>query len=240
MRINAMADFKTATLLFWAVTMVSAQVQTSQTPEGLKQRMQALIYRIPNTAAPKTCPIPSSEDEKNYDPRSISIDAGSKYRLQQISFAHNKAIVDQRLLRLQFSIKDGDVYDSDSIAKDLSYLRHGYASLGYIDFTVVPHISINEKKRTIALEIFFNEGQQFFVNRIDIIGLDEPAFQKIKTQVMLEPGQLYNQRLMEFFLKKHSKKFLKHVASAPSFSLQRNELNATVAITYDFRQCPAK
>lgn len=178
--------------------------QSSKVRAAFKKRMQALIYRIPDSDAPKTCPIASSENAKNYDPHSIQIDAEPKYHLERISFVNNKALVDQKQLRLQFPIKDSDVYDSDLIAKGLGNLRRIHASLGYIDFAVVPHLSINDTNHTIALEIYFNEAQQFFVSRIDIIGLDEHAFQKIKTQLMLEPGQPYNQELVYFFLEKHS------------------------------------
>jgi TonB family protein len=206
----------------------------------IKKREQALVYRIPDNGAPKICLVSSSDEKQHSDSGLIHVDAGSKYRLDRIAFLNNNAIIDQELLRSQFPIKDGDTYDSVLIEKGLSNLRRAYASIGYINFTAVPRASINDVAHTISLDISSNEGIPFFVSRIDIIGLDEPAFQKVKKELLLEPGEPYNQRLVDFFIQYHSKKSSKDAAIEPNFSLQRNDQQSTVAITYDFRQCSAK
>jgi TonB family protein len=207
-----------------------------------QKRAQTLIYRIPDNGGPRTCPQSSTDEMQHSDPGSLPIDAASKYRLDKIAFLNNKALTNQELLRNQFPIKDGDVYDSNLIAKGLSNLQHAYSSIGYIDFTAVLHTNINDATHTISLDIYSNEGSQFFVNRIDIIGLDEPAFQNIKKEklLMLQPGCPFNQRLVDFFLEKNSKTLSNNVAIEPSFSLQRNEQDKTVAVSYDFRPCPVK
>jgi hypothetical protein len=77
----------------------------------------------------------------------------------------------------------------------------------------------------------------FFVSRLDIMGLGEPEFRKLRRELFVPPGQPYNERLVGLFLRSHRKLLPNDTSTEPRFSLQRNEADSTVAITYDFRHC---
>jgi hypothetical protein len=49
-----------------------------------------------------------------------------------------------------------------------------------------------------------DEGRQFFLARVDVLGLDESIFQSSLKNMILKPGMVYNQSLVDLFLRKSS------------------------------------
>ena len=167
----------------------------------------------------------------------VQVDEGPQYRLEGIQFRNNKAISNVDALREQFPVKDGDVFDRAAVGEGLENLRHAYGTVGYINLTAVPDVQFNEERQTVSLDIVLDEGKQFFLARIDVMGLDESVFQSTLKNMFLKPGMVYNQSLVDLFLRQ-SKSLLPPEASIePRFNLQLNEKEATVLMTYDFRRC---
>ena len=164
----------------------------------------------------------------------VHIEEGLQYRLGQIAFKNNKVITNPDALRNLFPIKDGDIFDRATISKGLKNLKDAYGQLGYINFTSIPNTTINEKAQTISLDIDVDEGKQFTVRSIDIDGA--PA--QVLKDLALAPGQIYNEHLIELFLQKH----LPGVdVDNPKIQHQSlDERSGTVALTFDFRQCPTE
>ena len=164
----------------------------------------------------------------------VHVDEGQQYRLEEIRFRNNSAINNVALRNL-FPLKDGDVFDRTAIGNGLENLRRAYGEFGYVNSTAVPDTRFNEERQTISLEIDLNEGKQFYVSRIDI--MDESGFQNVLKDIIVKPGDVYDQRLVDLFLR-HSVSLLPHDASLePRFNLRLNERASTVAIRYDFRRC---
>jgi len=168
------------------------------------------------------------------------IDEGRQYRLGEITFKNNRAIGNTKALRSLFPIKGGDIFNREKIAEGLESLRKAYDQLGYINFTPVPGTQVDEERQTIALEVDVDEGKQFYVSSINVLGLDEQESQNALKDLLLKRGDIYDQRLIELFLQKLE--FLRP-GDSPSPSLVQRRLDeqvATVAITFDFRQCPTE
>ena len=83
-----------------------------------------------------------------------------------------------------------------------------------------------------------DEGEQFYVKRIDIIGLDASVFENVVKELTIKPGGIYNQRLVELFLQREASLVPSDGSTQPRFSLQLDEKARTVALSYDFRRCP--
>jgi len=159
----------------------------------------------------------------------FNIDAGPQYRLGHITFMNNHAISNAKALHSLFPIKDGDILDPKAIAKGLAKLRYAYGVQGYINFTSIPATTFDDEKKLGFLEIDVDEGKQFYVSSIDIIGADA----QVLNDLALKPGQLYNVRLIELFLRKHLPG-----ADLNDPNIQKrvlNERDGTVAVTFDFR-----
>ena len=168
---------------------------------------------------------------------SVHVDEGAQYRLGGIEFKGNRAIANEAL-RALFTIKDGDIFRRDKIGKGLENLRKAYGELGYINFTPVPNTRFDDAKKLIYLDIDVDEGKQFFVYGINIIGVDESfrAHQMLQ-DLLLKPGQIYNGRLVELFLKREHGSLPSDCECNDRPSLQLDERAGLVTLTFDFRSC---
>jgi outer membrane protein assembly factor BamA len=158
----------------------------------------------------------------------FDIDAGSRYRLGHITFKDNHAISDSKALRGLFPIKDDSIYDRQAIATGFENLSLAYGEMGYINFTSIPTPTFDDGAKVAFLEIYVDEGKQFRVSTIDILGADV----EVLNDLGLKPGEVYNARLVNLFLRKHLPGA--HV-NDPRFHRTLNERNGTVALTFDFR-----
>jgi len=167
----------------------------------------------------------------------VQVSEGQQSRLEGIRFRNNRAITNVEALRKLFPLKNGDVFDLAAIEKGLENLRRAYGDFGYASANAVPSIHLNEESQTISIDIDLDEGKQFLVSRIDIIGLDESGFQNVVKEIIVKPGDVYNQRLVDLFLQRAASLLPADASLDPPFRLQLNEEAGTVAITYDFRRC---
>lgn len=166
----------------------------------------------------------------------VHIEENAQYRLSGISFKNNKVLSDSAKLRNLFPIKDGAIFGREKIAEGLDNLRKAYGEYGYINYTGVPNTTFDDEKKLASLEIDIDEGKQFYLTRVDILGLDESSRQEIMKD--LPVGQIYNQRLFDLFLEKHASTF-KFLHDDPSLVAKRlDERAGTVEISLDCRPCP--
>ena len=76
-------------------------------------------------------------------------------------------------------IQAGDVLSREKIAIGLENLRKAYGSLGYVNFTSVPETTFDDDNKVVHIDIDVDEGKQFYVSSVDILGLDELARQEL-------------------------------------------------------------
>jgi len=166
----------------------------------------------------------------------VHVNEGQQYRLAGIRFQNNRALTNVKALRDLFPVKDGDILIREPIEQGMRDLHRLYGEYGYINLVSVPTTRIDEEKATVSLDIDLDEGKQFYISRVDVVGLDEAAFENLRQEMFLKPGDIYNQRIMELFLERTSR--LPAFASfEPRYQLQINKTAGTVAMTYDFRHC---
>lgn len=158
----------------------------------------------------------------------FAIHAGPRYHLGLITFKGNHAISDQKALRALFPIADGDILNRQKMVKGLDNLKSAYGSQGYINFDSIPQPSIDEQKKIVSFEIDIDEGKKFLVSTIDILGADV----QVLNDLGLKPGEVYNESLVNSFLRKHLRG-----ADVNDSRIHRtlDERNGTVALTFDFR-----
>jgi outer membrane protein insertion porin family len=130
----------------------------------------------------------------------VPVEEGERYRLKRITFTGNKTITNTVVLRKQFRIKDGEIFNADLVRKGLEDLRKVYGSLGYINFTAVPDTTVDEEHKLITLKIDIEEGKQFYVRRIEFQGNTTTRDKVIRRELAIEEGNLYNSHLWELSL----------------------------------------
>jgi len=166
----------------------------------------------------------------------VHVDEGSRYRLRKITFTHNKGITDVEVLRELFPIKDGEIFSREKIAVGLENLRATYGELGYINFTSVPDTKFDDENQLISLEIEFDEGKQFRVGSINVLGLDDSAREALLQSLPMRPGDIFNSRDWE-------RAFLKQASMFPDCDCRiheprrNDEKTGLVTLTFDFRPC---
>jgi len=130
----------------------------------------------------------------------VPVEEGARYRLKQITFSGNKTITNTAVLRRQFRMKDGEIFNADMVRKGLEDLRKVYGALGYINFTSVPDTTLDEEHKLITLKIDIDEGKQFYVRRIEFQGNTTTRDKVIRRELAIEEGNLYNSQLWELSL----------------------------------------
>lgn len=130
----------------------------------------------------------------------VPVQEGDRYRLGTITFSGGKAITNTKLLRAQFPIKDGDIFNRELIGKGLDNLRKAYGELGYINFSAVPQTDEDDQKKVVSLKVDLDEGKQFYVRRIEFQGNTTTRDKVIRRELALEEGNVYNSRLWELSL----------------------------------------
>jgi outer membrane protein insertion porin family len=166
---------------------------------------------------------------------SFHVEEGLQYRLDRITFKNYKLMADVSAVRDLFPINDGDIFSREKIAKGLENLRKAYGEMGYINFTSVPDTKFDDEKRVISLEIDMDEGKQFYVSNINVLGLDELARQELLKELPIKSGQIYNSRLWELSLEKYSSIFPD--CQCGDSERRLDEKAGTVALTLDLRPC---
>ena len=168
----------------------------------------------------------------------VHVDENAQYRLGGITFKNNRAIFSESL-RDFFLIKDGDIFSREKIATGLENLRKAYGEFGYINYTGVPSTLFDDEKKVAYLEVNVDEGKQFYVSDINVEGVDGPALQRLKKELVLKPDRIYNSRLWELSLSRIAS-FMPDCKCTPSSEFQLDEQKGGIAITVDARRCSSK
>ena len=130
----------------------------------------------------------------------MPIEEGARYRLGTITFTGNKHISNEKALRAQFNVRDGDWFNATLISKGLDNLKKAYGQLGFINFGAIPKPVFDEQKKTVSLEVDIDEGKQFYVSRIEFQGNTITRDRVIRRELLLEEGQVYNSQAWEYSL----------------------------------------
>jgi len=166
----------------------------------------------------------------------IQVDEGFEYSLSGITFRHSKAISNLHALRNLFPIQDGDTFSPEKIGTGLENLRKAYGNFGYLNFTSVPETRFDDANKRILLTIDLDEGQQFYVSSVEVLGLGEDARQEVLKDLSIKSGQIYNSRLWEQIL-------IQYGSMLPDCECRTqrrlDDKSGALALTLDFRPCSA-
>ncbi len=162
---------------------------------------------------------------------------GDRYRLGSITFSGNKQITNVKALRSLFPMKDGDIFNTDSVRKGLENMRKAYGEYGYINFTPVPDTKIDEDKKVINLHIDVDEGKSYYVRRIEFQGNTTTRDKVIRRELAVEEGQAYNTRLWELsLLRLNQLGYFEQLKPEQDTTVQKNDADGTVDLTLKVRE----
>ncbi len=167
----------------------------------------------------------------------IPVEEGARYHLAAITFKNNKAFKNTAPLRKLFAMKDGDLFNTEFVRKGLKDLRDAYGEFGYINFTAVPDTKIDDEKHTITLDIDLDEGQPFFVRRIEFQGNTTTRDKVIRRELALEEGNVYNSKLWELsLLRLNQLNYFEPLKPDQDSETKQNNQESTVDITLKVKE----
>lgn len=140
--------------------------------------------------------LSSSPEVKNVA-LTFQIEAGAQYHLGHIRFKNARQLTDPQLRRF-FPIDDGEILKVDKIAEGIEAMRRAYGELGFINFTAVPE-TVDERNERILLNLDLDEGKQFHISSIKVLGENQKLIAPLLRQYKIEPGEIFDVRRVEEF-----------------------------------------
>ena len=160
------------------------------------------------------------------------LDPGPRYHYSSVKVTASVRGVHGTSLEPLVPMAKGDLFDGDAIQDTVKKLSERVQNEGHVFAEVEPDITQNNKAHTVALDYKVIEGPHVYVANVDIHGNTRTEDSVIRRQVLLAPGDAYNQRLV-----KDSKTnlenlgfFKKNVTVKPSPGPQKDEVNLNVAV----------
>ncbi|MDH5611801.1 MAG: outer membrane protein assembly factor BamA [Gammaproteobacteria bacterium] len=135
----------------------------------------------------------------------IKISEGRIALIKQINIIGNEKFDDEILLNeLQLGVpgsfavfSDSDEYSKPKLNADLEALRSYYLDRGYIKFTAdSTQVSITPDKKDIYITINLEEGEQYTIGEVKLVGpmvVDEDV---LKALILTKPDEIFSRKLM--------------------------------------------
>jgi outer membrane translocation and assembly module TamA len=183
--------------------------------ERIRQHLRDDGYAESRAEIQQLAAILAAPPAKSLD-LTVQVSAGAIYRLSAINFTGNKQITNVEVLRAQFPLNDGDLFNATAIGKGLDKLKNAYQDLGYARFGAIPKLQFDEAQHTVALTIDIQEGKQYFIGRLLVEGVaPRPGkLEALQTAWKQLYGTVYNRRLFALWLGKHAT-FIPNAETAP-------------------------
>jgi len=163
----------------------------------------------------------------------IPVEEGRLYHLHKINFVGVKLFrTPETLMRPLFNMSEGDAFSTSKLRKGLENLRKLYGEFGYIDFVPEPSFDIIPNTDQIDLTLTADEGKQFVVRRIDFSGNVTTRDKVIRREIMLDEGDIFNNRLWELsILRLNQLGYFNQLKAEEAADIKRNTQTNTVDIT---------
>jgi outer membrane protein assembly factor BamA len=171
-------------------------------------------------------------DSSQYDIMIKIRSSGQQYRLGDLNFVHGTFFPTLQLRDL-FPLRPGEIFSREKIARGLEEL---YGSQGFINFSAVPDTDFDDDTGIATLTILVDEGKQFRLRHVDVMGVDRGTKARVLAEFALKPGDVYTSEAWE----RVAKKLLDLVQKSNHEVLdkQLDEANGLVDVMLDFRPLP--
>lgn len=163
---------------------------------------------------------------------------GTRYTLSGVRFKgvypDEHLAFSEEELRPLIPLQKRDIFSAEKVSEGLEALMRYYGSHGYIDFVPSPEFEVDEMHQQIALVLSLQEGLQFRLGNIEIVGLDSPLETELRSKIM--SGEILNYQLIADFYRDHRSELPEEVLPEDT-QLRRNVKERTVDALFDFRSC---
>lgn len=169
----------------------------------------------------------------------IHVDPGPQYRaylvrVRSANPAKPLAVSDLKL-RAMIPLHPGQVLNLSKLHEGLAAMRNFYFSKGYLDYSATPGFHIDSQRDRVNLNIYVDEGRQYRVGRLEVLGLEPDLKRQLEAQFKL--GEVFNwMRVVDFY--QTQKQILRPELSPSDDRIYPNRETGKVVVILDFRACP--
>jgi outer membrane protein insertion porin family len=169
---------------------------------------------------------------------SITVEEGKLYHLNNITFTGVKFFrTPEALMTPLFQMAKGDVFSTAKLRKGLENMRKLYGDFGFIDFVAEPSFDPNQASGLMDMSLSVDEGHQFFVRRIDFSGNLTTRDKIIRRQLLIDEGQIFNNRLWELsILRLNQLGYFEPLKAEDAADIKRDTKTNTVDITLKVKE----
>ncbi len=171
----------------------------------------------------------------------IPIEEGEQYRMGAIKIVSSdpeKALsLKVDALKEVFPIKKGELFSATKIRKALEEYKKIYGQYGFIDFVSEPETDAHEDTKIVDITMKFDEGKQYYVRRIDFSGNSTTRDKVIRRELLIDEGQLFNQRAWEVsILRLNQLDYFEKIEADKAAEIKRNTKEGTVDILLKLKE----
>jgi outer membrane protein insertion porin family len=136
-----------------------------------------------------------------------------------------------------FPLKPGDILDTDKIRKAVESYTKLYGQFGFMDFTATPQFDIDHDKKVVNVTLRFSEQKPYYIHRINISGNTTTRDKVIRRELLLDEGDLYNNRLWEYsILRLNQLGFFDQLKPETAAAVERNVKAGTVDLNLKVKE----
>ncbi|GAB4228642.1 MAG: outer membrane protein assembly factor BamA [Chlamydiales bacterium] len=121
----------------------------------------------------------------------ITADKGQRYRIGDVTIQGNTTFTEEQL-RSAMTIVSGMWYSPETLRASATALTDLYGSCGYIDSIIDFDLELDETEPLYHISILVDEGNQYRVGLIKILGNTATQSAVILHESLLVPGELFN------------------------------------------------
>ncbi len=168
----------------------------------------------------------------------VTVEEGKLYHLNQITFTGVKFFrTPEALMTPLFGMGKGDVFSTAKLRKGLENMRKLYGDFGFIDFVAEPSFDPMPDSGLMDMSLSVDEGHQFFVRRIDFSGNLTTRDKVIRRQLLIDEGQIFNNRLWELsILRLNQLGYFEPLKAEDAADIKRDTKTNTVDITLKVKE----
>lgn len=123
---------------------------------------------------------------------SVPVVEGARFKVGAITFEGN-TLVKSEALATVFGLATNDYYSEARVRKGLEQARQIYGVAGYFEFTGYPDLKPRDgNDKVVDVVMRFEEGRQFFINRINFIGNTTTQDSVARRELGLLEGGVFN------------------------------------------------
>lgn len=153
--------------------------------------------------AKATFEVLADDPKKNTSKLRITVDEGSKIKIENITFYGNSTVSSKKLRKALKKTKEyrrllaKSKFIEAEYEEDKEKLIQKYLTMGYRDIEIVKDSIYRSGKKRLSIDITLNEGSKYFFRDIAFTGNTKYTSTQLNDILRIKRGDVYNQSLLD-------------------------------------------